>query len=476
MRAALVLSLLTLSACAIGPDYVRPQASLPANYQPLPGWVVAAPDADAAPKGDWWTLFGDSLLDELAPQVAASNQTVAEAYANYQAATADIRAARSALFPTLGLSAVASRQRAPNSGSATPRTTNSSSAGAGVSWAPDLWGGVRRSVEASRANADASAAALANVILSQQVALASAVAGLRFADAGIRLLDRTVATYAESLQVVENQDRAGTVPPSDVLSARVQLRNAQSARQALGIARAQYAHAIAVLVGRNPGETPIDATATLPAIPEIPAGVPSTLLQRRPDIAVAERQMAAQNALIGVAKAPFFPSVSLSASGGIAQSPLAGLLQVADPVWALGADIGELLFDGGRRAADVAAARARYQGAVANYRGTILGALQNVEDDLAGLRILAEQAETLASAVADATRAADIARNEYAAGVVDFTTVAVAEAAQLQAEQEALAVAQQRVLNSIFLIGDLGGGWSTAQLHAPPAPIPPAAD
>lgn len=480
LRSAAALSLLlALAACAVGPDYVRPQARLPASYQPLPGWEVAATDADSAPKGDWWTLFADPLLDELAPAVATSNQTVAQAYANYQAATADIRAARSALFPTLGVSAAASRQRTVSGaavGGTPPRIGNNSSVEAGVSWAPDLWGGVRRSVEASRANADASAAALANVILSQQVALASAVTGLRFADAGIRLLDRTVAAYAESLKVVENQDRAGTVPPSDMLSARVQLRTAEARRQALGIARAQYAHAIAVLVGRNPGSLPIPAATALPAIPDVPAGVPATLLQRRPDIAVAERQMAAQNALIGVAKAPFFPSVSLSATGGVAQSPVAGLLHLADSVWSVGADIGELLFDGGRRQADVAAARARYAGAVASYRGTVLGALQNVEDDLAGLRILAEQAGTLADAVADATRAAEIARNEYAAGTVDFTTVAVAEAAQLQAEQDALGVQQQRVLDSILLIGDLGGGWSVGQLHTTPALVHPAAD
>ena len=456
-----------LGGCAVGPNYQRPQVAVPAHYKELPGWTRATPAA-AIPKGDWWTAFGDPLLDELEPQVAVSNQTVAQSYANYQAALAEIKVARSALFPTIGLSGSVARQRG---GGASSRlgVGGQSVASAGsvegdVSWVPDLWGGVRRSVEENKANAQASEATLANVTLSEQITLASTVIQLRITDANVDLLRKTVDAYREYLRVVADQDAAGTVPPSDVISARVQLKNAQASLIALGVARAQYAHAIAVLVGKNPEALDIPHSTALPSLPTVPVGVPSTLLQRRPDIAVAERQMAAQNAAIGVAVAAYYPSLSLSAADGFSQSPLAGLLNVANYVWSLGADVGATLFEGGARHGRVAAARAQYDAAVANYRGTVLSAFANVEDDLSGLRILARQAAVLDDAVRDATRATEIARNEYAAGTVDFTTVATAQATQLNDEQTALSVHQRRLLDTVSLIGDLGGGWSAEDL------------
>lgn len=454
---------LTLGGCAVGPDYQRPQVTVPAHYKELPGWAQATPAA-TAPKGEWWSAFDDPLLAELEPRVAVSNQTVAQSYANYQAALAEVRVARGALFPAVGLSGSAIRQggggAASRGGASIQSVSNSGSVEGTVSWAPDLWGGVRRSVEENRANAQASAATLANATLSEQLALASAVIDLRVTDANIDLLRKTVDAYLGYLRVVSAKDAAGTVPPSDVISARVQLKNAQASLLALGVARAQYAHAIAVLVGKNPESLDIPHSTALPVLPDIPVGVPSSLLQRRPDIAIAERRMAAQNAAIGAAEAAYYPTFSLSAADGFSQSPLAGLLNIANHVWALGADIGVTLFEGGARRGRVAVAKAQYDAAVASYRGTVLTAFRNVEDDLAGLRILAQRADVLDGAVSDATRATEIARNQYAAGTVDFTTVAVAQATQLGDEQAALSVRQQRLLDTVSLIGDLGGGWS----------------
>lgn len=469
-RAPLALALaLVLGGCMVGPDYQRPQVPVPAHYKELPGWTTAAP-ADAAPKGDWWTAFGDPLLDELEPQVSVSNQTVRQSYANYQEALAEVKMASSALFPTLGLAGSASRQRAANStagpGQSFTQVGTSGALEGQASWAPDLWGAVRRDVEENKANAQASAATLANATLSEQTALATAVIELRVTDANIDLLQKTVDAYGHSLHVVANQGRAGTTPPSDVITARVQLENAQASLIALGTARAQYAHAIAVLVGKNPEELDIPHSGSLPTLPAVPVGVPSTLLERRPDIAVAERRMAAQNAAIGVAEAAYYPSLSLAAADGFAQAPLAGLLHVANHVWSLGTDIGETLFDGGKRQAEVAATKAAYEAAVANYRGTVLTAFQNVENDLSGLRIAARQAEVQDAAVRDATRGAAIALNEYQDGTVDYTTVATAQATQLGDEQNALNVRRQRLLDTVSLIGDLGGGWSADALDA----------
>ncbi len=463
---ALAMSLaLLLGGCMVGPDYHRPQVPVPTQYKPLPGWTEAAPAAEA-PKGDWWTVFNDPLINQLEPMVSVSNQTVRQDYANYQQALAEVQVARSALFPTIGISGSGTKQRTAQGGSASslrPISTSGSLEG-NVSWAPDLWGKVRRTIEENKATAQASQATLANATLSEQTALATAVIELRVTDANTDLLQKTVNAYTEYLRVVANQGAAGTTPPSDVITARTQLENAQSSLIALGVARAQYAHAIAVLVGKNPEELDIPHSTTLPTLPSVPVGVPSTLLERRPDIAVAERQMAAENAAIGVAIAAYYPSVSLSAADGFSQSPLAGLLHVANHVWSLGADVDETVFDFGARHGEVAAAKAAYDASVANYRGTVLTAFQNVEDDLSGLSILGQQAQVQDAVVRDATQGAQIAFNEYQAGTVDYTTAATAQATQLSAQQSALSVQQQRLLDAVSLIGDLGGGWSADEL------------
>jgi NodT family efflux transporter outer membrane factor (OMF) lipoprotein len=458
------LAALLLNGCLVGPDYHRPPVPVPTEYKELAGWTVAAPSADA-PKGDWWTAFNDPLLDTLEPMVSVSNQTVRQDYANYQQALAEVQVARSALFPTAAVTGSATKQHAASANfGTTPASVTAGSLEGSVSWAPDLWGAVRRTIQESKATAQASAATLANATLSEQTALAIAVIDLRITDANIDLLQRTVEAFTESLRVVSNQGTAGTTPPSDVIAARTQLENTQASLIALGVARAQNAHAIAVLVGKNPEELDIPHSTAMPKLPSVPAGVPSELLQRRPDIAIAERQMAAQNAAIGVAVAAYYPSLSLSAAAGFSQSPLAGLLHAANHVWSLGAAASETVFDAGARHGQVAAAKAAYEATVANYRGTVLKAFQNVEDDLSGLRILAQQGEVLDSAVKDATRGSEIALNEYQAGTVDYTTVATAQATQLSTEESALNVKQQRLLDTVSLIGDLGGDWSASGL------------
>ncbi|MFL9962451.1 efflux transporter outer membrane subunit [Paraburkholderia sediminicola] len=465
----LVAAALTLlgAGCTVGPDYHRPPVNVPATFSELPGWTQAEPAA-TGPKGTWWTAFNDPLLDQLEPLVSVSNQTVRADYANYQEALAEVRAAHASLFPTIGATGSAAKERAASGNAA--RVVNSASLEGNVSWAPDLWGQVRRTIEESAATAQASEATLANATLAEQVALATAIIELRTSDANIDLLQKTVVAYQHYLDVVSEQDRAGTIPPSDVITARTQLNTARSDLIALGVARAQDAHAIAVLVGKNPEELSITHSTAMPTLPDVPVGVPSTLLERRPDIAAAERRMAAQNAAIGVQVAAYYPTISLSGVVGFTQSPLSGLLNVANYVWSLGGSATETLFDGGLRSADVDAAKAAYDSAVANYRGTVLTAFQNVEDDLSGLRILAEQAVVLESAVLDANRGAEIAFNEYQAGTVDYTTVAVAQATQLSTQQTALNVQESRLLDAASLFGDLGGGWSTGELHDPRHP------
>jgi NodT family efflux transporter outer membrane factor (OMF) lipoprotein len=465
-----------LSACTVGPAYHRPAVPVPARYRELPGWAAAAP-ADAAPKGDWWTDFHDALLDRLEPSVAVSNQTVRQDYANYQEALAEVKVARSQLFPILGISASATRSHGVGATAAAGTGTGTAAGGAinaatlegTASWTPDLWGAVRRLIQENAATAQADEATLANATLAEQTLLATTVIELRSADADIDLESRTVDAFRNALRVTEQQGAAGiaAAPPSAVITARVALETAQAALIGLGVARAQYAHAIAILVGRNPEELDIPHSTTMPALPVVPIGVPSTLLQRRPDIAAAERTMAAQNAAVGIAVAAYYPTLSLSAAAGFSASPLDGLLHAANHIWSIGAAGTETLFDFGERHAQVAAARAAYEGAVASYRGTVLGAFEDVENDLSGLRILADQARALDIAVPDAIRGTQIALAEFQAGTVDYTTVAAAQEVQLNDQQSALSVQENRLADAVSLIGDLGGGWSSSQLHDP---------
>jgi NodT family efflux transporter outer membrane factor (OMF) lipoprotein len=454
-------------ACMVGPNYHRPSAPVPATYEERSGWTAALP-ADGAPKGDWWTDFHDPLLDQLEPQVAVSNQTVQQNLANYQQALAEVRVARSELYPTIGVSGSVSRA-AGGAATGNRKATNSATLEASASWTPDIWGQVRRLIEENAANAEADQATLANATLSEQTLLATTLIELRLADANIDLEQQTVDAYRHALEVTRAQGNAGisSMPPSAVITAQVALESAQAALIGLGVARAQYAHAVAVLVGKNPEEMPIPHSTVMPTLPTVPVDVPSTLLQRRPDIAAAERAMAAENATIGIAVAAYYPTLPLSASAGFEQSPLTGLLHAANHVWSLGASSTETLVDFGARHAEVQAARAAYDSAVASYRSTVLNAFESVENDLSNLRILADEAQALEVAVRDAKRGTGIALAEFEAGTADYTTVALAEETQLADQQTALNVEESRLIDAVSLIGDLGGGWSASQLTDP---------
>jgi NodT family efflux transporter outer membrane factor (OMF) lipoprotein len=515
---AISLLCATIGGCAVGPDYHRPKAPVAAQFkeQPPEGWAQASP-SDAAPKGDWWTLFHDPLLDELEPQVAISNQTVRQDYANYLQAVAEVKVARAQLFPVLGLSGSVSRQGGPgyaNTGVVTTSgtTTGTGAAGTGTTgtgtgttgtgttttttatgtrhgsvtsgtlegtagWTLDIWGQVRRLIEENSALAQADEATLANATLSEQTLLATTVIELRLADANIDLEQKTVDAYRESLRVTKAQGNAGitAAPPSAVITAQVALETAQANLIGLGVARAQYAHAIAVLVGKAPEDLDIPKGTVMPELPVVPIGVPSQLLERRPDISSAERNMKAQNAAVGVAVAAYYPTISLSAADGFMQSPLNGLLHTANHVWSLGANGTETLFDFGERHAQVQAARAGYEAAVASYRGTVLTAFEQVENDLSGLRILEAQSRALDTAVKDAVRGSEIAMAEFKAGTVDYTTVALAQESQLADQQSALTVQESRLVDAVSLIADLGGGWTTGDLHSASSPktLPP---
>jgi NodT family efflux transporter outer membrane factor (OMF) lipoprotein len=502
----LLLAFAMLGGCKVGPNYHRPDVPVAAQYKEVPGWTAATPE-DKAPKGDWWTEFNDDLLNQLEPMVAVSNQTVRQDYANYSQALAEVRVADARLFPTIGVSGAVTRARnsstfssttfgtGTNTGTGTGTTgtgtgttgtvgatgtnavstgrtysiINSGSLEATASWTPDIWGAVRRLIEQNKATAQADEATLANATLSEQVLLATTLIELRMADAGIDLQQKTVDAYKKSFDVTEQQGTAGitATPPSAVITARVAWETAQASLVGLGVARAQYAHAIAVLVGKNPEDLDIPHSTTVPTLPTVPVGVPSTLLQRRPDISSAERTMAAQNAAIGIAVAAYYPTIPLTGSIGFSQAPLAGLLHTANEVWSVGASASETVIDFGERHAEVTAAKAAYAGAVANYRLTVLNAFADVENDLSGLRILGEQAKSLDVAVNDSIRGTDIALAEFEAGTVDYTTVALAQETQLADQQTQLSVQQSRLLAAVSLIGDLGGGWSADQLHNP---------
>ncbi len=487
----------------VGPDYHRPNASVAKEYkeQPPEGWAKASP-SDAAPKGDWWTDFHDPLLDELEPQVAISNQTVRQNYANYLQAVAEVKVARAQLFPVLGLTGSVNREGGPgfagNGAGTTTGTTTTTGTGtttttvaAGsrrgtvtsatlegtASWTLDIWGKVRRLVEENTAIAQSDEATLANATLSEQTLLATTVIELRLADANIDLEQKTVDAFREALKVTKAQGIAGitAAPPSAVITAQVALETAQANLIGLGVARAQYAHAIAVLVGKNPEDLDIPKDTVMPTLPAIPAGMPSQLLERRPDIAAAERTMKAQNAAVGVAVSAYYPTISLSAAAGFTQSPLNGLLHSANHIWSLGANGTETLFDFGERHAEVQVARAGYEAAVANYRNTVLTAFEDVENDLSGLRIFDAQSKALDTAVLAAIRGTGIALAEFLAGTVVYTTVALAQETQLSDQQSALNVQESRLVDAVSLIGDLGGGWSAGELHTASSPqtLPP---
>ncbi len=456
LRSFGLLSLLLVSACAVGPNYQRSPVTTPPAFKEAQGWTPAVP-ADGVDRGDWWTMFGDDKLNALEAKVEVSNQNLKAAEAAYRQARALVAEDRATLFPSLDLTGSAVRSHSAS----TAKTANSYQAALGGSWEIDLWGKIRRTVESAKGSAQASEADLANARLSAQSELAADYVQLRLADADKRLLQATVEAYAKSLQITQNQYKVGVAAKSDVLQAQTQLISTQASLADVDQQRTAAEHAIAVLIGVPPADLTIEPAADwAPKPPPTPVALPSIVLQRRPDVAAAERQAMAANAQIGVATAAFFPDLSLTGSYGFGSTALKTLFNSSNAAWSYGAAAAQTVFDAGATLAKVRGARAGYDQAVANYRQTVLTAFQQVEDALAAARVLQDEAALRQQASASADQAEQILLNQYRAGQVAYTSVVVAQATALSARQSLLTIQGQRVTNAVTLVTALGGGWS----------------
>ena len=464
-----------LAGCMVGPDYQRPDAPAPVAFKELAGWKISQP-ADTVDKGAWWSVYHDRELDRLERMVEVSNQNVKQFEADYRNAVALVAEARAGLFPTVALDPGVTRNGSGGvNGRVSSLSSGSSTGGSGrsgtqysisgtVSWDLDVWGRIRRQVESSAAAAQAGAADLANAKLSAQATLATDYFDLRAEDSLAQLLADTVGAYRRALRITENQYRAGTSSSIDYVTALALLQSTEAQLVAVGVQRQQFEHAIAVLTGHPPADLTIAPAPLASRVPVLPPGLPSALLERRPDVAAAERTMQQENALIGVQVAAYYPDISLSALGEYAGYPLGQLIELSNQFWSLGATGTETLFNGGLRPANVAAARATYEASIATYRQTVLTAFQQVEDALSDLRILQQQAKAEAIAVSSSQRAVDATLNAYRAGTVAYTSVITEQTQLLSNQQTALSVQQSRLVASVALIEALGGGWSTADL------------
>jgi len=460
-----------LAGCAVGPNYKRPPVEQPAQFKEVAGWQPAQPE-DGVDRGDWWSVFNDATLNDLERKVAISNQTVVGDEAAYKEARALVAEQRAALFPTVDLTGGGSEAgqhvittNAGGGASSGQVVTHTYQVALGASWAPDLWGRVRREIENARADAQATAADLANAKLTLQSELAADYFQLRLDDAEEALLKDTVDAYARALKITQNKYNAGVAAQADVLQAKTQLETAEASQVDLESNRAQNEHAIAVLAGEAPADLTLAPIANWkPQVPATPELVPSQLLQRRPDVAAAERNAQAQNALIGVQVAGYFPDITLSGSYGFASSALGTLFKTSNAAWSYGANATQLVFDAGATTSRVRQAKYAYAQSVAQYRQTVLTAFQNVEDELAADRVLQKEEPYKLAASQDADKAEKILLNEYNAGTVDYTSVVTAQATALNARQTLLTLQVQRMSTQISLIEALGGGWTASQL------------
>jgi NodT family efflux transporter outer membrane factor (OMF) lipoprotein len=479
-----------LAGCKLGPDYVRPAMPIAAHYSENAaenaaalegtGWKAAAP-ADTTPRGDWWAIYGDAQLNALEAQVASANQNVAAAQARFRAARANVAQQRANFFPVVTASGDFSRVRTSQNvkyKSTAGLAVNDYLVGVDASWEPDLWGRVARTVEAAKANAQASAADAQAVLLSMQAELATDYFELRGIDRERQLLDDTIKAYQESLELTQHRYAGGIATEAEIGQAQTQLETTKAQAIDLGVQRAQLEHAIAILVGQSPSTFTLAALpgAPLTAQPLVtPPGVPSALLERRPDIASAEREVAAANAAVGVATAAFFPDLILAVTGGLEATNFSQWLVAPARFWSLGPQLAGTLLDFGSRTAAREAARAQYDESVAQYRQTVLDAFGQVEDNLATLRVLDEEARAQARAVAAAQRTLALVENRYKSGAITYLDVVVAQTTALTNEREAVAIARRRMAASVALVKALGGGWSTAALPAGDALVHPPA-
>jgi NodT family efflux transporter outer membrane factor (OMF) lipoprotein len=461
------VSCLLLTACAVGPNYERPKVATPDKFKEYGDWVVAKP-ADNVPKGKWWEIFNDPVLGALEEQVNVSNQTLAANEARYRQARAAVREARAAFFPTIGANAGATRSRRGTGTSVTTpsgtvttggNSATSYSVGLDAQWEVDLWGRVRRQVEAARAGEAASAADLEAARLSLQAELATNYFQLRVTDVQRELFDDTVKAFRTSLDIANNRYRAGVAAKVDVVQAESQLRSVEAQAIDLRATRAQLENAIAVLVGKPAGDFRIEPTKFQARIPEIPPGVPSTLLERRPDVASAERRVVAANAQVGVAQAAYFPSITLNGSLGYAGGALASLVSAPNRAWSLGLGLADTLLDFGARSGRIEAARGAYDESVANYRETVLVSFQEVENGLASIHWLAEEGQVQQEAARLARESVALTVNQYKAGTVGYLNVVQVQATQLNEERTTVALLGRRLAASVALIRALGGTW-----------------
>jgi NodT family efflux transporter outer membrane factor (OMF) lipoprotein len=462
----LIIAAMVLASCTVGPDYVKPTTEVPPAYKEIQGWKVAEPKAEIA-RGRWWEIYGDKELNSLEEQVDVSNQNVIMAAAQFRQARAAVQGARSGYFPavTAGASFVRSRRETGALGSSRQATIASDYLlPVSVAWEPDIWGRVRRSVEANRAAEQASAADLAAVRLSMQTELAQDYFQLRTLDAQKKILEETVISYQQFLELTKNRYASGVASQADMLQAKTQLKTIQTQAIDVGVQRAQFEHAVAALIGKPASVFSVPASPLSSVPPEIPVGVPSELLERRPDVAAAERLVAAANAQIGVAVSAFYPSITLSASGGFEASHLSQWLSWPSRFWSIGSVIAETVFEGGLRRALTDEAQAAYDAEVASYRQTVLTAFQETEDNLAALCILEEEAKTQDEAVKTAQQSVEVVMNQYKAGTASYLNVITAQAAELNNQSTAVSIAGRRMTASVLLIKALGGGWNVSAL------------
>jgi NodT family efflux transporter outer membrane factor (OMF) lipoprotein len=471
LRAVSIAAWVAASGCAVGPTYHRPAPVISAAFKEPPpeGWKPAEPN-EAVPRGKWWEIYKDPQLNQLEEQVNISNQNVIAAIAQYREARDQVRIARASLFPTVTAAPAVTVAR----GSATRGNVVNTTSGTAVdytlpvdvSYQADVFGSIRRSVAASAASAQASAADLENARLTYQAQLAQLYFQLHGLDGDADLLRRTVTAYQESLQLTQDRFEVGVASGADVAQAKTQLETARAQLLDVGVARAQFEHAVAILVGKPPADVGVPAAVLATPPPAIPVGVPSALLERRPDVTAAERHVAAANEQIGVAKAALFPVLTLGASGGFESSSLANWLTLPSRFWSVGPQLAATLFDAGKRRAQVDLQEAAYDASVAAYRQTVLTALQQVEDQLAALRILEQEAAVQNGALAAAQESVGISTEQYRAGTTDYLQVITTQTVAFQSERAAIDILTRRLTASVLLIEALGGGWE-------PSPLPP---
>ncbi|ANH98109.1 RND transporter [Pseudomonas koreensis] len=461
---SLSLCVAMLSACAVGPDYQRPQTAEIAQYKEAKGWRQANP-SDSLARGAWWELYGDQQLNALVEKLNSANQTVAQSEAQYRQAQALVRSARGAFYPSVDLS-VGKTRSSQGTGSSSSSLSSSASgirdtynAQLGVSWEADIWGKLRRSLQANEASAQASFADLAAMRLSQQSELVQNYLQLRVIDQQKRLLESTVAAYEKSLQMTQNQYRAGISGRDAVAQAQTQLKSTQGDLVDLIWQRAQFENAIAVLTGQAPAEFSIAESQSIPNLPQIPLSLPSQLLERRPDIASAERSVIAANANIGVAKAAYYPDLTLSMSGGYSSSTSKNLLTLPNRFWSVGPKLDLPIFDGGIRSAEVDRTEAAYDQTVAKYRQTVLDGFREVENYLVQLKVYEDEAAVRQEALDAARDSLRLTQNQYKAGLIAYIDVVVVQATALSNERTVLNILQSRLIASVQLIAALGGGW-----------------